>query len=455
MPGMVSKNPDLEFDSLQPCFYPDEDDFYLCGPDSAPPGEDIWKKFELLPTPPLSPSRAGLQEHPPGGASVPWGRAALGGCRPADPLDWASELLLLPPEADLWGGSDGGDFFETGLSVTNNLNSIIIQDCMWSGFSAREKLERAEEEEEEEEEEIDVVTVEKRRSSSNKAVTTLAVTMRPKNTTFPTIRTQQNELILKRCAPIHQQHNYAAPSPYMETEDAPPQKKLKTEVPRPVKPTIQPKSKSSSPRNSDSEDNDEDEEEEEEEEEEEIDVVTVEKRRSSSNKAVTTLAVTMRPKNTTFPTIRTQQNELILKRCAPIHQQHNYAAPSPYMETEDAPPQKKLKTEVPRPVKPTIQPKSKSSSPRNSDSEDSERRRNHNILERQRRNDLRSSFLTLRDHVPELVKNEKAAKVVILKKATEYVHSLQEEEQKLLLEKEKLQARQQQLLKKIEYKRTC
>lgn len=200
---------------------------------------------------------------------------------------------------------------------------------------------------------------------------------------------------------------------------------------------------------------DDEDEEEEDEEDEEIDVVTVEKRRSSSNKAVTTLTITVRPKNTTFPSVRTQQNELILKRCAPIHQQHNYAAPSPYMESEDAPPQKKLKTEVPRPVKPTIQPKSKSSSPRNSDSEDSERRRNHNILERQRRNDLRSSFLTLRDHVPELVKNEKAAKVVILKKATEYVHSLQAEEQKLLLEKEKLQARQQQLLKKIEYKRTC
>ncbi|NXC20970.1 MYCN protein, partial [Corythaeola cristata] len=190
-------------------------------------------------------------------------------------------------------------------------------------------------------------------------------------------------------------------------------------------------------------------------EEEEIDVVTVEKRRFFFFLAVTTLTITVRPKNTTFPPVRTQQNELILKRCAPIHQQHNYAAPSPYMESEDAPPQKKLKTEVLRPVKPTIQPKSKSSSPRNSDSEDSERRRNHNILERQRRNDLRSSFLTLRDHVPELVKNEKAAKVVILKKATEYVHSLQAEEQKLLLEKEKLQARQQQLLKKIEYKRTC
>lgn len=200
-----------------------------------------------------------------------------------------------------------------------------------------------------------------------------------------------------------------------------------------------------------------DEDEEEEEEEEEIDVVTVEKRRSSSYKAITTLTIAMRPKNgTPFASVRTQPNEVILKRCAPIHQQHNYAAPSPYIEREDVPPPKKLKNEAaPRTAKPVNQPKPKSSSPRNSDSEDSERRRNHNILERQRRNDLRSSFLTLRDHVPELVKNEKAAKVVILKKATEYVHSLQAEEHKLLLEKEKLQIRQQQLIKKLEHMQTC
>uniref|UniRef100_A0A8C0S9G2 Myc proto-oncogene protein n=1 Tax=Canis lupus familiaris TaxID=9615 RepID=A0A8C0S9G2_CANLF len=200
-----------------------------------------------------------------------------------------------------------------------------------------------------------------------------------------------------------------------------------------------------------------DEDDEEEDEEEEIDVVTVEKRRSSSHsKAVTTFTITVRPKNAALGPGRAQSGELILKRCVPIHQQHNYAAPSPYVESEDVPPQKKIKSEAsPRPLKSVIPPKAKSLSPRNSDSEDSERRRNHNILERQRRNDLRSSFLTLRDHVPELVKNEKAAKVVILKKATEYVHSLQAEEQQLLLEKEKLQARQQQLLKKIEHARTC
>ncbi|KAM6279799.1 N-myc proto-oncogene protein isoform 1-T4 [Porphyrio hochstetteri] len=436
MPGMVSKNPDLEFDSLQPCFYPDEDDFYLCGPDSAPPGEDIWKKFELLPTPPLSPSRAGLQEHPPGGGPVPWGGVALGGCRPADPLDWASELLLLPPEADLWGGSDGGDFFETGLGVNNNLNSIIIQDCMWSGFSAREKLERAVSE-----------------KLQGKAPTAPAPPPPPGAAAASSpAAAASGRAELGGAVPECVDPAVVFPFPVNKREAA-----AGGGAPRgarPPRPAGDSRASSSSSSGDDTL-SDSDDEDEEEDEEEEIDVVTVEKRRSSSNKAVTTLAITVRPKNTTFPPVRTQQNELILKRCAPIHQQHNYAAPSPYMESEDAPPQKKLKTEVPRPVKPTIQPKSKSSSPRNSDSEDSERRRNHNILERQRRNDLRSSFLTLRDHVPELVKNEKAAKVVILKKATEYVHSLQAEEQKLLLEKEKLQARQQQLLKKIEYKRTC
>uniref|UniRef100_A0A4W3ILR8 BHLH domain-containing protein n=1 Tax=Callorhinchus milii TaxID=7868 RepID=A0A4W3ILR8_CALMI len=85
---------------------------------------------------------------------------------------------------------------------------------------------------------------------------------------------------------------------------------------------------------------------------------------------------------------------------------------------------------------------------------DNERRRTHNILERQRRNDLRSSFLTLRDQIPELVKNDKAAKVIILKKATEYVRSLQSEEHKLLSEKEKLKAKQQLLVKRLEEIRT-
>ena len=137
MPALITKNPDMEFDSLQPCFYPDEDDFYFCGP----PSEDIWKKFELLPTPPLSPSRAAL----PGAIGDIGSATGVDSTLPlglglTDPLDWASELLLLP-EDDIWGAPEG-DLFGSALDSTND-NSIIIQDCMWSGFSAREKLERA------------------------------------------------------------------------------------------------------------------------------------------------------------------------------------------------------------------------------------------------------------------------------------------------------------------------
>lgn len=119
MPGMICKNPDLEFDSLQPCFYPDEDDFYFGGPDSTPPGEDIWKKFELLPTPPLSPSRA-FPEHSP------------------EPPNWATEMLL--PEADLWGNPAEEDAFGLGGLGGLTPNPVILQDCMWSGFSAAAKL---------------------------------------------------------------------------------------------------------------------------------------------------------------------------------------------------------------------------------------------------------------------------------------------------------------------------
>nr|XP_020639902.1 N-myc proto-oncogene protein [Pogona vitticeps] len=512
MPGMVSKNPDLEFDSLQPCFYPDEDDFYLCGPDSTPPGEDIWKKFELLPTPPLSPSPAGLQENPPGGAPGSWGgaaSAALRGFRTGDPLDWASELLLLPPEADLWGGGDGRDAFEMGLGESSNLNAIIIQDCMWSGISATEKLERAVHEKLQRKggtaaapatagsaatlppaaaatlAAASAATAPAPNASSGNNSGSQAPSEELNNSVsecvdpavvFPFPMNKREPVVAAAAAPASAAGGVAglrvntggggsaiinhggggggggAGGGIAQGLAGPAQRHGSSNSGRHLGTASDSRTNNSSGDDTLSDSDEED----EEDDEEEIDVVTVEKRRSSSYKSVTTLTIAVRPKNaTTFASVRTQPHEVLLKRCAPIHQQHNYAAPSPYIESEEVPPQKKLKNEAPRLVKTAAPPKPKSCSPRNSDSEDSERRRNHNILERQRRNDLRSSFLTLRDHVPELVKNEKAAKVVILKKATEYVHSLQAEEHKLLLEKEKLQVRQQQLIKKLEHMQTC
>ncbi|KAF7643730.1 hypothetical protein LDENG_00234420 [Lucifuga dentata] len=256
---------------------------------------------------------------------------------------------------------------------------------------------------------------------------------------------------------------------------------------------------SDSEEDDDDDDDDEEEEEEEDEEEEdeeEIDVVTVEKRRSTTSKAspmsTGTVTISVHPKTQDLRSVvsgsgvvsrfvsRAPQ-ELILKRSSVHQQQHNYAAPSPYASDDDpTPPSKKQKTaDAPRlPIKPISSSSTSSSSscgsfaastsgsrakrstsgdssPRgSSDSEDSERRRNHNILERQRRNDLRSSFLTLRDHVPELAHNEKAAKVLILKKATEYVSSLETEEMSLQQEKDRLQARRQQLMRRLEQART-
>ncbi|XP_041109461.1 N-myc proto-oncogene protein-like [Polyodon spathula] len=426
MPGIISRNSDLEFDSLQPCFYPDEDDdFYFCCPDSAPPGEDIWKKFQLLPTPPLSPSRAGLQGDLASG-STDTGAMGFGS---GDPLNWASELLLLP-EDDLWGTSEG-DLFGSGLE--SNLNSIIIQDCMWSGFSAREKLERV---------------VNEKLGKAISAVDSCGVSNKSAGNKDSDLNNSVSECV---------DPAVVFPFPINKSDSTRTVLGMSTS---PV--TNNAADDTTTDSDEDEDEDDEEDEDDDDEDEEEIDVVTVEKRRSSANRPMTTLTITVRPKNSSINTsnsisstaLTKPQHEFILKRCAPIHQQHNYAAPSPYTECEELPPLKKTKNEVARQAKSVMPPRSKSLSPRNSDSEDSERRRNHNILERQRRNDLRSSFLTLRDHVPELVKNEKAAKVVILKKATEYVHSLEADEHRLELEKDRLQARRLQLLKRLAQART-
>ncbi|XP_010771215.1 N-myc protein isoform X1 [Notothenia coriiceps] len=467
MPAIASKNSDMEFDSLQPCFYPDEDDFYFCGPDSAPPGEDIWKKFELLPTPPLSPSRAALPGEP--AAASP--EADPLGFGLGDPLDWASEMLLLP-EDDIWGASDDGDLF--GSALDTNPNNIIIQDCMWSGFSAREKLQR-------------VVT-----EKLGKAISTATGGARNVCVKAPEVvsRSSVSECVDPAIVfpfPVNKKNSSSRDSTGSVNT-----------------PTTHENAQSDSEDeddddddDDDDEDDDEEEEEEEEdededEEEEEIDVVTVEKRRSSINKAspltTGTVTISVHPKSqdgrgsgASSRFVSRAPQELILKRSSVHQQQHNYAAPSPYASDDDPspPPKKQRTTDSPRPPTRTISSSSSTSSsmscssfsgtsgvrskrshsgdssPRgSSDSEDSERRRNHNILERQRRNDLRSSFLTLRDHVPELAHNEKAAKVLILKKATEYVSSLETEEMRLQQEKDRLQARWQQLMRRLDQGRT-
>lgn len=180
--------------------------------------------------------------------------------------------------------------------------------------------------------------------------------------------------------------------------------------------------------------------EEEQEDEEEIDVVSVEKRQPSAKRSESGS-----PSSGSHS--KPPHSPLVLKRCHVSTHQHNYAAPP--VTRKDYPPAKRAKLDSGRVLK-QISNNRKCASPRSSDTEENDKRRTHNVLERQRRNELKRSFFALRDQIPELENNEKAPKVVILKKATAYILAIQGEEHKLLSEKDFLRKRREQLKHKLE-----
>merc|ERR1712038_597766 len=103
------------------CFYEDfEDEFY-----NAPaPNEDIWKKFELMPTPPVSPQH----------------EAAYPSCR--SPLGDLDDLLSKTDFASLetfLGLSDIEDCSVCSTPEkpknTDSMKCNLIRDCMWSGLN--------------------------------------------------------------------------------------------------------------------------------------------------------------------------------------------------------------------------------------------------------------------------------------------------------------------------------
>ena len=84
-----------------------------------------------------------------------------------------------------------------------------------------------------------------------------------------------------------------------------------------------------------------------------------------------------------------------------------------------------------------------------SEGDDTNKRAQHNVLERKRRNDLKYSFLRLRDHVPELSKQERTPKVIILKLSSDYIRSLTAQNKKLENERAKWKARHEMLRQKL------
>ncbi|NXP20388.1 MYCL protein, partial [Scytalopus superciliaris] len=353
---------EMEFDSYQHYFYDHDaqEDFHR----STAPSEDIWKKFELVPTPPLSPLGA------PG---------EKGCCSAAEERSgWLSRYCLAGDEPEYLIGT--GQIF-------GNLSAFILKDCMWSGFSARERLEKA--------------MTEKLSTGTQRAT--------PLKPSFA--------------------QDFGFSSSVSECVD-------------PAAVFLCPLAESKIPASSGSEG-------QSDSEGEEIDVVTVDKRQSLSLRKPVTI------------TLRADPLDPCMKRFhISVHQQqHNYAArsppdscPAPESPQQDQDPDEDEPLSAAEPVPAAALPEPglpKLSSSPGSDSEDVAKRKNHNYLERKRRNDLRSRFLALRDQVPGLASCPKTPKVVILSKSSEYLQSLISAERRMAAEKRQLQLRQAQLLKRI------
>ncbi|KAM3932924.1 protein L-Myc [Leptodactylus fuscus] len=314
-----------------------QEDFYR----HIAPSEDIWKKFELVPG------------SPPHNA----------GCLGESGTEWGSEIMDLG--------------LESPVKLSGLSSVVLLKDCMWSGFSTREQLEKA---------------INERLSSTPS---------RPASATKPVPDTEDLE-------------------PTVSSADQTPA------VPAPLPEKIAHSSGCESSSDS---------------EEDEIDVVTVGKRKSYHGRQPVTITVRTDPK---------------LFHISIHQQQHNYAArlppePSPASSQDCPSPTTEEPGEVSCPSVQSCSPFSPNSFTQSggSDSEDLAKRKNHNYMERKRRNDLRSRFQELKEEVPSLANATKTPKVVVLSKATEYLKDLISAEQRLAAEKQKLRARHQQLLKRI------
>ncbi|KAL6100136.1 mycl [Pungitius sinensis] len=468
MPGISTTAPryenwDMEhLDHYQHYFYDDhhdpDEDFFK----STAPSEDIWKKFELVPTPPMSPIRA--VEGP--------GRVGLLCPSLGDKLEWVSQFL---GQEDEQQQQQQQQDLPCKLSASSdsfgNLSSIIIQDCMWSGFSAGQQLERV---------------VGERCAScpgTTAAAAAKAAVASPGRAPCPPADASAVSGLAADCVD---------PAAVLTFP-------LTGVCKKPV----------SSGSESHTDSSDDDDEEDKDEDEEEIDVVTVEHKQQQRKPR--RLVNARKPVTIT---VRADPLDLGMKRFhISIHQQqHNYAAPSPDTLPPPAPvepPRKRVRQEAssqpqqlshqqqPRPghaplnldgrkpagarsaspdlgacspassSAPSSPPSSSSSSssshsspskphslchlssPQSSDCEDTDKRKAHNFLERKRRNDLRSRFLSLRDEIPGLANCPKTPKVAILTRATEYLRQLHAGERLKAQERKQLKSRQLQLLQRL------
>lgn len=203
--------------------------------------------------------------------------------------------------------------------------------------------------------------------------------------------------------------------------------------------------------------------------EEEIDVVTVVRCSSGSSPRPSLSDLSARQQK------REEEQRAHQRHYFEIHLQHNYAAPCPASPPPSYSKRSRLSENSSSSSRFHRSSRSRSSrhhhdgvgrsthhhhhsssSSRNSvETEDEEeRRRTHNVMERQRRNELKTCFVHLRDNVPELSHNDKASKVVILKKARDCIYDLEDEGHRLQAKRDRLHARQEELSARLDQLRS-
>ncbi|XP_076601382.1 myelocytomatosis oncogene homolog [Chaetodon auriga] len=194
--------------------------------------------------------------------------------------------------------------------------------------------------------------------------------------------------------------------------------------------------------------------------EEEIDVVTVVRCSSSPSPLPSLADLSVRQQK------QEEEQRALQRHHFEIQLQHNYAAPCP----ASPPPPSSSSNKRSRGSESSSRyhHSSRSSSSSSSSSsryhhssrnsteteDEEERRRTHNVMERQRRNELKNCFMRLRDNVPELSHNDKASKVVILKKARDCIYGLEDEGHRLLSKRDRLRAKQEELMARLEQLRS-
>lgn len=118
----------IEYESIQPYFINVNDELTCCPQDSSVPNDDIWKKFELLPTPPRSP------QHLRDDDTVISKREPIP-CSLKSEIDLDSCLddsfVLNNTEETTTTHSDTS--YDKHCDCTENTQPKLIKDCMWNG----------------------------------------------------------------------------------------------------------------------------------------------------------------------------------------------------------------------------------------------------------------------------------------------------------------------------------